>query len=342
MPSRYKNQTQDEIDETLYFILDIISEGIWDWNVLTGKVYRSSGWFKMLEYDIDIFDETVHTWENIIHKEDHPIVMKHFESYINGEIDTYKIKYRCRKGDGTYLWIEDSGKIVKRDQNGKLTRMIGAHTNIDDIKNAEEKLFLQNELLLADNKSLELLVNKRTQELEEVNNKLKEKIIQSEYNATHDSLTEIYNRRMFEEIYELEINRLVRYNYPLSMVLLDIDNFKIFNDDYGHDIGDKVLIGLANLLRENIRSSDMVARWGGEEFVILFPNTKIEEANIKTESIRDKIENSFIYDNLKITCSFGVTSYMENDHKSSMFKRVDKALYEAKKSGRNQICIGNK
>lgn len=340
MQSKYKHLSLNEMNETLSSILDIISEGIWDWDALTGRVYRSPGWFRMLEYDIDSFDETVHTWENIIHEEDHPRVMKHFESYINGDINEYKIKYRCRKGDGTYLWIEDSGKIIKKALNDQVIRMIGAHKNIDDIETAKEKLSLQNKLLLSDNKSLELLVNKRTKELEESHIKLKEKIIQVEYSSTHDSLTKIYNRAMYEELLDLEISRAIRYKHPLSIVMLDIDNFKYFNDMHGHSVADKVLVLLAEFLANNIRDSDSIARWGGEEFIIIFPNTTVKEAYVKAETIREKIDKSLIYENLKITCSFGVVSYIESDDKDSLFKRVDDTLYKAKNNGRNKVCIG--
>ena len=154
-----------EEGNTLDFILDIISEGVWDWNVLTGHVHRSAGWFKMLEYDIDCFDENVHTWQSVIHPQDYTRVMQHFESYIDGKVDSYKIKYRCRKGDGTYLWIEDSGKIVERDENGKLTRMIGAHTDINEIELANQKLLLQNRLLQSNNAILEVDIEKAVEDI---------------------------------------------------------------------------------------------------------------------------------------------------------------------------------
>lgn len=339
MNSTYSHQTLEQAEETLEFILDTVSEGVWDWNALTGQVHRSQGWFRMLEYDINCFDETVHTWENIIHPEDYKRVIEYFESYIHGNIDTYKIQYRCKKADDSYIWIEDSAKIVEKDKDGKLVRMIGAHANIHDIKLAQEKLFQQNELLLADNKSLELMINKRTDELEKLNKELQEKIKEVEHNATYDYLTNVYNRRMFEKMFEIEVNRKKRYKHPLSIILIDIDNFKIFNDKYGHKVGDEVLVNLSKLLQKTTRESDTIARWGGEEFVIVLPNSTQKETYQKAEDIRKSIENSSLCESSKVTCSFGVVEHIETDKLNTTFIKVDKALYNAKNSGRNKVCV---
>lgn len=337
--STYTHLTLEKSEETLEFILNIISEGVWDWSALTGKVYRNPGWFKMLEYDINCFDETIHTWESIIHPKDYSRVMEHLESYITGKIDIYKIKYRCKKADGSYIWIEDNAKIVEKDKNGKVLRIIGAHTNIDNFIITEEKLHLQNELLLSDNKSLEQLIDVRTKELEKLNKELESKIEELEHSVIYDHLTNIYNRRMFDRMFELELNRAKRYSYPLSFILLDIDNFKKINDIYGHDVGDEVLINLSKHLKNNIRSCDTLARWGGEEFVMIFPNTTKEEAAKKAEFIRESIENMSIYKQSKITCSFGISEYIENDKLNTLFARIDKGLYMAKNNGKNKVCI---
>lgn len=339
MNSKYSHTTLEKAEETLEFILNIVSEGLWDWNALTGKVHRSQGWFKMLGYDINSFDETVQTWENIIHPKDYERVMKYFESYINGNIDAYTIQYRCKKADDSYIWIEDTAQIVEKDEDDKLIRMIGAHTNINDIKLTQEKLSIQNELLLADNKSLELIISKRTTELVNLNQALQEKIKEAEYNSINDYLTNIYNRRMFEKMFELEVNRAKRYKHSLSLILLDIDNFKIFNDEYGHKVGDSVLINLSNLLKETTRSDDILARWGGEEFIIVLPNATQKEAYQKAEEIRQKIEQSSLCELAPVTCCFGVTEHIEDDNTTTTFLNVDKALNNAKNSGKNKVCI---
>ena len=339
MNTTYENQTIEESEKTLNNILDVISDGVWDWNALTGNVTRNSGWYRMLDYPIDCFNKNVYTWENIIHPDDYDAVMKHFEAYITGKIKEYKIKYRCKKSDGSYLWIEDSGKIIEYTKEGSVVRMIGAHTDINKEESANEMLRTQNELLLNDNLTLETLVEKRTAELKKLNKQLEEKIELSEYNASYDIVTGIYNRRKFEEVFIKEINRAKRYSYALSIVLVDIDKFKQFNDNYGHKVGDKVLASLSNILKVNIRDIDIVARWGGEEFIIIFPNTSKENAATKAELLRKNIESNVGVESQKVTCSFGVTSYIDGDDSNSIFIRTDKALYLAKEDNRNNVKV---
>ncbi len=337
MRTQYVHRSLEKAEETLGYVLDIISEGIWDWNALNGHVERSPGWYRMLGYDVNSLEKNVYTWENLIHPDDYPKVMKHFEAYINGKIAHYNIQYRCKKSDDTYIWIEDSGKIVERTEDGKVARMIGAHTNINEMKLVQEKLRRQNELLLSDNASLESMVEKRTKELEELNKKLEENISRAEHNASYDALTEIYNRRMFEEIFAKEMSRAQRYSLSLSVVLLDIDDFKSFNDTYGHKTGDEVLCGIADILKKNIRESDILARWGGEEFIILFPNIPLKETTEKADMIRKNISNAVFAGELKVTCSFGVTAYEEGDTMDSIFVRADNAMYRAKELNKNNV-----
>ena len=134
----------------------------------------------------------------------------------------------------------------------------------------------------------------------------------------------------FEEIFAKEMNRAERYSLSLSVVLLDIDDFKSFNDSYGHKTGDEVLCAIADILKNNIRESDTLARWGGEEFIILFPNIPLKETTEKADMIRKNIFNTLFSGDLKVTCSFGVTSYEEGDNMDSIFMRADNALYHAK------------
>jgi len=161
--------------------------------------------------------------------------------------------------------------------------------------------------------------------------------------AMRDPLTGAFNRNQFNESLRHEIERSHRYKHPLSLILLDIDYFKKFNDRYGHPVGDKILIYLTELVQDNIRLIDTFARYGGEEFIILLPETAIEKSYLLAENLRKLIENDS--QNTKecpetITCSFGVTQMKENDTPDIMIKRVDTALYKAKNSGRNKVIIG--
>lgn len=157
--------------------------------------------------------------------------------------------------------------------------------------------------------------------------------------ATIDKLTDIYNRHKFEDILKQEIERTKRYKSPLSLVMFDIDHFKNINDTYGHQVGDYVLKTMANIVRNNIRITDFFGRWGGEEFMILMPETIIKNAGELAEKIRNIIENYIFEDVKSVTISCGVTQFIKDDTFDSFIKRVDDALYHAKKRGRNRIEI---
>ncbi|OKH52915.1 hypothetical protein NIES2101_12535 [Calothrix sp. HK-06] len=169
------------------------------------------------------------------------------------------------------------------------------------------------------------------------NEKLQKALTELERIASTDTLTGAWNRLYFEEIVSGEIERLLRHNQLLSLLILDIDHFKSINDNYGHPIGDCVLAGLAHLLKENIRTSDVLTRWGGEEFVILTPSTSIAEAYELAERLRLVIAKHSFPEVRNITASFGIAQFETAETLYSCFKRADDALYHAKKSGRNTV-----
>lgn len=152
-----------------------------------------------------------------------------------------------------------------------------------------------------------------------------------------DPLTGIGNRMKFDIHLDHFFKTSQRYNKEFSLVLLDIDFFKKINDTYGHDRGDEIIIAITNIVTNRIRSSDIFCRWGGEEFVVLMPMTKLDEANIISEKIKEIVSTECFGEVRHVTCSFGVASYRKDDTKESLFKRLDEALYRAKRSGRN--CV---
>ncbi|MCK5111457.1 MAG: diguanylate cyclase [Arcobacteraceae bacterium] len=154
---------------------------------------------------------------------------------------------------------------------------------------------------------------------------------------TIDYLTKVYNRKYYDEIMEKEIYSASRYDYPLSLMLLDIDYFKCVNDTFGHLVGDSVLKEFANILIENTRKSDIVSRIGGEEFTILVSNDSHESAYAFAQKLRKAIEKYTFTTVENITVSIGISSFIKDDTPISLFKRVDDALYEAKRNGRN--CV---
>ncbi len=155
--------------------------------------------------------------------------------------------------------------------------------------------------------------------------------------ATTDSLTGIYNRNKLKEIATYEFKKLKREKYPLSMILFDIDHFKRINDTYGHNVGDLTLKSIAALVSSSIRESDTFVRWGGEEFIILAPNTSLQNACILAEKIRASIESYDFEAVGKVTCSFGVAEAGSRLKFDGLVEHADKALYAAKKGGRNRV-----
>ncbi len=156
--------------------------------------------------------------------------------------------------------------------------------------------------------------------------------------ASTDALTGAYNRRHFNDVMDIEIARAKRYGSPLTLIIFDIDHFKRVNDNFGHPAGDQVLIKLALLVSANIRDTDIFARWGGEEFVILAANCDSRYSQNLAEKIRKLVEAYSFAEVGKVTCSFGVAEYRAGDDQQSLTKRADINLYSAKASGRNRVC----
>jgi diguanylate cyclase (GGDEF)-like protein len=160
--------------------------------------------------------------------------------------------------------------------------------------------------------------------------------------ARTDSLTGLSNRRYFFEIAEKEFAESVRYDRPLSVIILDLDLFKETNDTYGHLVGDRALIHIGELLQKAIRTPDTAARYGGEEFVILLPETESSQAILFAERLRKLVENSPVQNgdvSISLTASFGVAGYGTKGEKTldQLISRADQALYQAKGKGRNQV-----
>ncbi len=157
--------------------------------------------------------------------------------------------------------------------------------------------------------------------------------------AHKDPLTGTQNRLAFMKTMEEEIERAKRYGEPLSVIMFDIDFFKKINDTYGHGTGDEVLKKLVDIIEKNLRKSDKLFRIGGEEFVIILPNTDIEKAKIVAEKLRKAICKTNFGRPGRITISLGVTSYLKEDNEDTLLDRVDEALYMAKNNGRNRVEV---
>ena len=157
--------------------------------------------------------------------------------------------------------------------------------------------------------------------------------------ATIDEKTGVYNNKFFKTISEMELDKAKRKIGPLSLLIIDLDNFKRLNDTYGHLVGDDMLKRLGFVLKKFTRKYDIVSRFGGEEFIILLPNTQIKRAKVVCDRIRREVARDREMGKCKVTLSGGLTEYKKGDSVKKMQLRADKAVYIAKKNGKNRIEI---
>jgi diguanylate cyclase (GGDEF)-like protein len=203
----------------------------------------------------------------------------------------------------TFMMLSESNKVVKKELKQ------GPINHSDPIR-----------------KALINLVKVTTEELEEI--------------STHDALTSLYNRHEYRRILEQKMKSAQRYGDKFGLIMMDIDFFKLVNDNYGHDVGDEVLKTFASILKEHVREDDFVSRWGGEEFVIIANHAGDKELEKLTKKLQKEIAKTSFSPAPQLTASFGLTVYLDGDTQDSIFKRVDNALYTAKKTGRNRYIIG--
>jgi len=173
-------------------------------------------------------------------------------------------------------------------------------------------------------------IESKNKKLNEVNKKLKEI-------SDIDRLTGIYNRRKLEDVLTDVYNKAERYQNDFSLIILDLDHFKNVNDKYGHQVGDMVLKEISSLLLDSIRKVDYCGRWGGEEFLIILPETNIEDALKLAKRLRNIVERHSFSRVDNLTSSFGVAAYSKDKELEDLFREADQALYRAKEKGRNRV-----
>ena len=220
-------------------------------------------------------------------------------------------------GDRDFV-LHDKGKHELHQLTDKLNQMAGTLR-----KSVAENAALYGELKEM-NRTLESQVAERTVELQRV--------------ASTDMLTGLHNRRKLDEVLAHEMERVQRYGGGLAIVLLDIDHFKHTNDTYGHPAGDRVLAAVAAILRAGARSIDSVGRWGGEEFMVICPQTDLDGARALAELLRVRLASADFPEVGRKTCSFGVATLGKGETATSLLGRADAALYRAKQGGRNQVA----
>ena len=230
--------------------------------------------------------------------------------------------YRGKKNNNSTIYEVNSRAI--KDENGNSINLVSI------IRDVTQKVILE-ELLEAREKQYKELAK----ELERKNISLSERV-------SIDNLTGIKNRYYFDERIKEEVDLAKRQKVSFSLLLFDLDHFKHVNDNFGHDIGDKVLKRVTDAVSKIIRSYDIFARWGGEEFVVLMPNTTEAEAVPAAEKIRKTVEDISHPDIEKITISIGIAIWEVDDDVDQIFVKADKALYTAKNQGRNRVIVYKK
>lgn len=195
-----------------------------------------------------------------------------------------------------------------------------------------QELYQQRKVIEKFYSNLEQIVEERTAELKLANETI------SRLAAT-DELTGLSNRRSFKDMLAAFMSAARRHSYPLSMIMVDIDHFKVVNDTFGHSEGDLVLKAFADLMREIIREEDVAARWGGEEFIIVLPHTPGEAAEALAERIRSSFNRNPFGAAPSLSASFGVVQLHDEEDADSIIRRADDALYRAKHDGRNRVVL---
>jgi len=300
--------------------------------------------------------------------EDVSQVILTFISKSSGKFESFLIQLKKRldtvnssftKNLQTNEAISQCGDSISQCINEEVNQLQTNLTSIKDMSSLEKMIAVSLEIILngvttfdSARKSLETEASNRIADLKhELNQtrseteKLKDNLQEQRKRALTDPLTKLPNRHAYNERSLLEFSRWKRYNKPLSIVMGDIDHFKAVNDNYGHLAGDTALIETSRIIQDGLRETDFVARFGGEEFIIIMPETNLTEATKAINKIRLSIQNHLIKDGdteFQVTVSFGVSAFEENDACNDVVNRADQAMYRAKNKGRNHVCAQRK
>ena len=251
------------------------------------------------------------------------------------------ILYDLESTNGTYV---NSRKVEQRWLKSGDTILIGECSVLYTMEENEDTLTPTDTLIL-DGKISQLIddikdpnIVDQIRGIKSIFDKKKQKLSDM---AFRDGLTGLFNRRKFDSMLEEEIERAKRYGRGVSLIMIDIDHFKQFNDTYGHQKGDEVLATVAVILSERVRSNDLVSRYGGEEMSVILPETEVSNAAALAENLRETVNTEALQRaGVEITISLGIAGYNNNNHTpQKLIQAADKALYQAKERGRNRVEV---
>lgn len=285
-------------------------------------------------------------WEGLAAEDYGDVDWQGHKAQLTARKPFHGFEYPTRKLPGRITWFRVSGK-PRFDDSGNFTGYFGIASDVTAFKNIEDRL----RATIAEQQSLIAELEQTKSELMQANKSLEQKhhalrLLSEELHEASitDPLTGIYNRRFFLESSAKMLSAANRHRHALSLAMLDVDHFKKINDVYGHLAGDKVLQTLAALWKQELREEDVFARFGGEEFIVAFPNTDAKTAALIAERLQTRLHDHAIeLDGTPYyaTVSIGVSQYRPNEKSiAGTIKRADEALYAAKNGGRNQVVMG--
>jgi diguanylate cyclase (GGDEF)-like protein/PAS domain S-box-containing protein len=313
LEKRVKKETHDleTSHSQLHSVIKGSDLGYWDWNLQTGYHEVNDKWLDILGLERADIKNNQSDWEDRILLEDQKKIMPIIKNALDDN-HTYTVEFRMRHKDGHYVWIEGAGGIIERDENGKPLRACGTHKDITERKQSEMELIEKNKHLKQAQAELKKL-------------------------AITDKLTNIFNRHKLDEVIDEEKKRSDRYSHSFGIIILDIDHFKEVNDTYGHHIGDEVLQEFAKVLTSHSRDTDIVGRWGGEEFLIIVPEADKDSLIHFANGLKSTIKLTCFHTVNKLTASIGISLYQNGESVEATVARADDALYISKNRGRDQI-----
>lgn len=436
-----QQQKLQESEQRWKFALEGSGDGVWDWDIPTGKVFFSRRWKEMLGYAENEVGDDLAEWENRIRLADKEEVLRCAQDCLDNKTPTYTSEHRLRCKDGTWKWILDRGMVVSRDQNGRPLRMIGTHSDVtrrrqEQLKLGqlliEQKALLDNQLvgiatvrnriIRWTNPAFARLLGYTQEELHGMSTRtfypdqqtydsfgetayammkkgehfrtqrqlvpksgspvwvdmngvlihpetgeslwgflditdLKNAEEKIRNLAFYDPLTHLPNRRLLDDRLRQTLAACQRSGHYAALMMLDLDNFKPLNDTHGHVVGDLLLVNVAQRLQGCVRETDTVARFGGDEFVVVLtdlahdPDAAISHAGVVAEKIRAELNAPY---DLRVEhddrpprtvqhhCSVSIGAVIFSRHQGGqddLLKWADAAMYCAKEDGRNQVCF---
>jgi diguanylate cyclase (GGDEF)-like protein/PAS domain S-box-containing protein len=301
------------------FLHNGVLDGLWYWDIEhPEQEWMNDQFWRFLGYDPGRKAPLAKEWQDLIHPDDLEPALKNFHAHCADPRHPYDQIVRYKHANGSTAWVRCRGMAI-RDADGKAVRMLGMHVGLTELKEAEQRLQTQANELFQMQEQFRIL-------------------------ASRDELTGLYNRRALYEHAEWAFLDACRRRECISILLIDVDNFKKVNDSFGHLVGDTVLATIATVLQDTSRAHDFVARYGGEEMVVLLPNTNIEDSQLTGERIRLAVMDSTnLFVNVTVSIGAATVDACSDISEPLMalkdlLAQADKALYLAKHNGRNCVC----